>query len=84
MGAWLPANTEKARREYFELTSKNQSYWVETVESITDIKINNYEKQKRWKWENIQARLYQVNMRVMTVNNAQTWEGNLSTALRIC
>ena len=68
--------------EYFELTSKNQSYWVETVESITDIKINNYEKQKRWKWENIQARLYQVNMRVMPVNNAQNLGGQFIDSLK--
>ncbi len=57
--------------EYFALISKNQSYWVETVGAIQDIKINNYEKQKRWKWENIQAKLYKVNLRVLNVTNAQ-------------
>ncbi|MBB2143951.1 ATP-binding cassette domain-containing protein [Pedobacter sp. LMG 31464] len=57
--------------EYFDLVSKNQSYWVETISSIQDIKINNYEKQKRWKWEGIQARLYKVNLRVMSVTNTQ-------------
>lgn len=57
--------------EYFELVSKNQSYWVETISSIQDIKINNYEKQKRWKWENIQARLYKVNLRVLNITNTQ-------------
>lgn len=57
--------------EYFDLVSKNQSYWVETVASIQDIKINNYEKQKRWKWENIQARLYKVNLKVLSVTNTQ-------------
>jgi len=57
--------------EYFALTSQNQSYWVETVGAIQDIKINNYEKQKRWKWEDIQAKLYKVNLRVLNVTNAQ-------------
>lgn len=57
--------------EYFELVSKNQSYWVETIASIQDIKINNYEKPKRWKWEEIQARLYKVNLRVLNVTNTQ-------------
>lgn len=57
--------------EYFDLNSKNQSYWIETIKSIQDIKINNYEKQKRWKWENIQAKLYHVNQRVLGINNAQ-------------
>ncbi|WP_426324381.1 peptidase domain-containing ABC transporter [Pedobacter sp. R-06] len=57
--------------EYFELVSQNQSYWVETISAIQDIKINNYEKQKRWKWENIQARLYKVNLRVLNITNTQ-------------
>lgn len=57
--------------EYFELLSKNQSYWVETVSLIQDIKIYNYEKHRRWKWEEIQARLYHVNKRVLAITNAQ-------------
>jgi len=65
----------KARKkldwEYFDLVSKNQSYWVETIASIQDIKINNYEKPKRWKWENIQARLYKVNLNVLNITNMQ-------------
>lgn len=65
----------KARKkldwEYFDLVSKNQSFWVETVSAIQDIKLNNYEKPKRWKWEKIQARMYKVNVRVLTVTNWQ-------------
>lgn len=57
--------------EYFELLSRNQSYWVETVSAIQDVKINNYEKQRRWKWEEIQARLYHVNKRVLAITNMQ-------------
>ncbi|AYD49046.1 peptidase domain-containing ABC transporter [Arachidicoccus soli] len=57
--------------EYFDLISQNQSYWVETISGIQDIKINNYERPKRWKWENIQARLYRVNQRVLNVTNLQ-------------
>ena len=53
------------------MLSKNQSYWVETVSAIQDIKIFNYEKYRRWKWEEIQARLYHVNKKVLTVTNAQ-------------
>lgn len=58
--------------EYFELNAKNQSYWVETVENVQEIKINNYEDIKRWKWEAIQARLYRLNLKVLKVNNAQS------------
>ena len=57
--------------QYFELISRNQSYWVETVSAIQDIKIYNYERSRRWKWEEIQAGLYHVNKRVLAVNNMQ-------------
>lgn len=57
--------------QYFELISRNQSYWVETVSAIQDIKIYNYERSRRWKWEELQARLYHVNKRVLTVTNIQ-------------
>lgn len=72
--AWVLAFLKIRKKldwEYFELVAKNQSYWVETIGSIQDIKINNYEKAKRWKWEDIQARLYKVNLSVLSVNNAQ-------------
>ena len=57
--------------QYFELLSRNQSYWVETVSAIQDIKLYNYEKSRRWKWEEIQAGLYRVNKRVLAVTNTQ-------------
>jgi len=57
--------------QYFELVSRNQSYWVETVSAIQDIKVYNYERARRWKWEEIQARLYHVNKHVLTVTNMQ-------------
>lgn len=57
--------------QYFELISRNQSYWVETVSAILDIKIYNYERSRRWKWEEIQAGLYHVNKRVLAVTNMQ-------------
>jgi ATP-binding cassette subfamily B protein len=58
--------------EYFELNSRNQSYWVETIGNVQEIKINNYEDIKRWKWEGIQARLYRLGLKVLTINNAQS------------
>ena len=58
--------------ENFELSSKNQSQWVETIENIQEIKLNNYEDQKRWKWEALQARLFHVNQKVLKINAAQS------------
>lgn len=65
----------RARRkldwQYFGLISRNQSYWVETVSSIQDIKIYNYERIRRWIWEGIQAQLYHINKRVLTITSLQ-------------
>ena len=58
--------------EYFDLNAKNQSYWVETIENVQEIKINNYEDIKRWKWEAIQARMYRLSVKVLKINNAQS------------
>ena len=58
--------------EYFELNAKNQSYWVETIGNVQEIKINNYEDIKRWKWEALQARLFRLSLKVLKINNAQT------------
>lgn len=72
--AWVMAFLKLRKKldwEYFELVSKNQSYWVEAIGGMQDIKINNYERPKRWKWENIQAKLYKVNVRVLNVTNLQ-------------
>ena len=65
----------KARKkldwEYFDLMARNQSYWIETIGGIHEIKVNNYEQQKRWKWEAIQTRLYKVTLKVQTISNVQ-------------
>ncbi len=68
--------------DYFELTAKNQSYWVETIGSIQDIKINNYEQAKRWKWEGIQARLFKVNLRMLGINNVQNLGANFIDSVK--
>jgi len=57
--------------EYFDIHTKNQSYWIETIGNIQDIKINNYEKYKRWKWEAIQIQLFKVNQKILSITNAQ-------------
>jgi len=68
--------------DYFELTAKNQSYWVETIGGIQDIKVNNYERAKRWKWEGIQARLFRVNLRMLGINNLQNLGANFIDSVK--
>ncbi len=58
--------------EYFDLNAKNQSYWVETIGNMQEIKINNYEDIKRWKWEDLQARIHRLSLKMLKVNNTQS------------
>ena len=66
----------KRRRELdfhrFRQLSENQAKLIELITGMQDIKLNNCEKQKRWEWERIQARLFKVNIRRLSLNQTQT------------
>lgn len=55
----------------FQEASANQSNIVQLIGGMQDIKLNNCEKQKRWEWERIQARLFQVSIKGLTLGQSQ-------------
>jgi ATP-binding cassette subfamily B protein len=55
----------------FTIASANQSAVVELVNGMQEIKLNNYEKQKRWDWENIQASLYKYKVKNLALGQTQ-------------
>jgi ATP-binding cassette, subfamily B, bacterial len=65
----------KRRRELdykrFQQASANQSNIVQLVSGMQEIKLNSCEKQKRWEWERIQARLYKVSIKGLALNQSQ-------------
>jgi len=65
----------KRRRELdhkrFSIGSDNQTTMVELVSSMQEIKLNNSEKQKRWLWESIQARLFQFKVKSLALSQYQ-------------
>ena len=56
----------KYRREIdykrFSQASAEQSNLIQLITGMQEIKLNNCEKQKRWEWENIQAKLFKVSI----------------------
>jgi ATP-binding cassette subfamily B protein len=66
----------KRRRELdfhrFRQLSENQAKLIELITGMQEIKLNNCEKQKRWEWERIQARLFKVNIRRLSLNQTQS------------
>jgi len=65
----------KKRRELdnrrFAQLSDNQSNIIQLITGMQEIKLNNCEKQKRWEWERIQARLFRVSIARLTLNQYQ-------------
>lgn len=55
----------------FQEASANQSNSVQLIGGMQDIKLNNCEKQKRWDWERIQARLFKVSVKSLSLGQAQ-------------
>ncbi len=65
----------KKRRELdhhrFKQLSENQNNLIQLFTGMQEIKLNNIEKQKRWEWETIQAKLFQVNVKSLSLNQYQ-------------
>lgn len=47
----------------FAQSSANQSNLVQLVTGMQEIKLNNYEKKQRWKWESIQVKLFKISIK---------------------
>lgn len=57
-------------------SSANQSNIVQLVEVMPDIKLNNCENRRRREWEDIQARLFNVNVKSLATNQLQQTGGS--------
>ena len=55
----------------FALSSDNQSNLFQLITGMQEIKLNNCEKQKRWRWERIQASLFKINMKSLALGQYQ-------------
>ena len=55
----------------FQEASANQSSIVQLITGMQDIKLNGCEKQKRWEWERIQARLFNVSVKGLALGQTQ-------------
>lgn len=69
--AWL----QYKRRDYdykrFDQSAEQQSHLIELINGMQEIKLHNAEKQKRWAWERVQARLFRTAMGSMRLEQMQ-------------
>ncbi len=65
----------KQRRELdnrkFRKNSENQSVLIQLFSGMQEVKLNNIEKQKRWEWEHVQAGLFRINVRSLSLSQYQ-------------
>jgi len=72
--AWVLLFMKKRREvdyKRFAQMADNQSNLIQLITGMQEIKLNNCERQKRWDWEKIQARLFKVNIKGLALNQYQ-------------
>jgi ATP-binding cassette subfamily B protein len=55
----------------FEQMADNQNALIQLVNGMQEIKLHNAERQKRWAWERIQAKLFRVNVDYLATDQMQ-------------
>lgn len=55
----------------FRETSASSDKMYEMVQSMPEIKLNDFEKYKQWEWEEIQVRLYRINVSNLKLDQYQ-------------
>jgi ATP-binding cassette subfamily B protein len=56
----------------FSQVSEEQSMVIELINGMQEIKLHNAEKQKRWSWEYVQARLFKVSVEGLALEQYQS------------
>lgn len=71
---WVVAFMRKRREldyKRFTQLADNQSNLFQLIIGIQEIKLNNSEKQKRWDWERIQARIFKLRVKSLSLGQYQ-------------
>ncbi len=67
---FLRRRRELDHKRFAQLT-KNQNSIIQLVSGMQEIKLNNSEKTKRWEWEGIQASLFRVRVKSLSLTQYQ-------------
>jgi ATP-binding cassette subfamily B protein len=81
---WVTLFLKQRRKldfKYFETYSKNYNKLIELLKGVEEIKLSNSNKQKRWEWEENQARIFKINMKALSVEQLQHNGSNIINQL---
>ena len=82
---WITIFLKKRRDldyKLFSQTSQEQSKVIELINGMQEIKLHNAEKQKRWSWEYLQARLFKVSIESLALEQYQSVGSNFINELK--
>lgn len=65
------ARRKKLNYMRFQQAAENQSNVIELINGMQEIKMNNCEDTKRWKWERIQVQLYRIDIKNLSLRQMQ-------------
>ncbi len=83
--AWITIFLRKRREiDYlnFEQLSENRNMLIELIQGMQEIKLQNSEKKRRWQWAHIQARLFRVSIKALTISQYQDIGAGFITQLK--
>lgn len=66
----------------FSQISEEQSKVIELINGMQDIKLHNAEKQFRWDWEHLQARIFNIHMERLSLSQYQDVGSNFINELK--
>lgn len=65
----------KKRKEFdykfFDRNSLKQNTLIQLLQGVRDIKLHNYEDQKRWEWERVQTQTYKISIKQLILSQYQ-------------
>lgn len=73
-GVWICVFLKKRRildYKYFEQSGKNRNITYQLLNGMSEIKLQGCEQRKRWEWEDVQAELFDVNLKSLNLQQAQ-------------
>lgn len=71
---WVILFLKKRKRldyQRFDVAAKEQSNMIQLVQGMQEVKLYGVEKPVRWGWERLQARLFKLSMRGLSLNQYQ-------------
>lgn len=73
---------KKIDYQRFSQMGAEQSKVIELINGMQEIKLHNAERQKRWGWEFLQARLFKISMKSLALEQTQTIGSNFINELK--